>query len=29
MCKKEDKYDFRVFGLVIKEVWLKWGLICE
>ncbi|MGH2242714.1 XRE family transcriptional regulator, partial [Enterococcus faecalis] len=26
MRKKEDKYDFRAFGLVIKEARLKRGL---
>ena len=29
MRKKEDKYDFRAFGLAIKEVRLKRGLTRE
>ncbi|HFZ6768923.1 helix-turn-helix domain-containing protein [Enterococcus faecium] len=29
MRKKEDKYDFRAFGLAIKEARLKRGLTCE
>ena len=29
MRKKEDKYDFRVFGLAIKEARLKRGLTRE
>ena len=28
-CKKEDKYDFRAFGLAIKEARLKRGLTRE
>lgn len=29
MCKKEDKYDFRAFGLAIKEARKKQGLTRE
>lgn len=29
MRKKEDKYDFRAFGLAIKEARLKRGLTRE
>ena len=29
MRKKEDKYDFRAFGLAIKEARKKQGLTCE
>ena len=29
MRKKEDKYDFRAFGLAIKEARMKQGLIRE
>ena len=27
MRKKEDKYDFRAFGLAIKEARMKQGLV--
>ena len=29
LCVKEDKYDFRAFGLAIKEARLKRGLTRE
>ena len=29
MRKKEDKYDFRAFGLAIKKARMKKGLTCE
>lgn len=29
MRKKEDKYDFRAFGLAIKQARIKQGLTCE
>ncbi len=29
MCKKEDIYDFRAFGLAIKETRIKQGLTRE
>lgn len=29
MRKKEDKFDFRAFGLAIKEARMKRGLTCE